>query len=55
MIFKIQDFLFSQIITDYNGMERLQTYMQKKKKKIETIIQSIFKKNVQSNKRFFGI
>lgn len=54
MILKIQDFLFSQIITDYNGMERLQTYMQKKKK-IEKIMQSILKKNVQSNKRFFGI
>lgn len=44
MILKIQDFLFSQIITDYNGMERLQTYMQKKKKNRKNYAINIKKK-----------
>ena len=46
MIFKIQDLLFSQTITSYNGIYRevLIYAKKKKKKKIEKNIQTIFKK-----------
>jgi hypothetical protein len=46
MIFKIQDLLFSQTITSYNGIYRevLIYAHKKKKKKIEKNMQTIFKK-----------
>jgi hypothetical protein len=49
MIFKIQDLLFSQTITSYNGIYRevLIYAHKKKKKKIEKNMQTIFKKKVQ--------
>lgn len=49
MIFKIQDLLFSQTITTYNGIYRevLIYAKKKKKKKIGKNMQTIFKKKVQ--------
>lgn len=48
MIFKIQDLLFSQTITTYNGIYReVLIYAKKKEEKIKKNMQTIFKKKVQ--------